>query len=331
MRLSAVFVALIALFGSVTPAQAQPMPQCGQVITTNFTLMGDWGCGNGPALIVGANGLRINLNGHTLSGNPAIRMRDVEGTTVRNGTIPSPIDASNAPNSRFVDMAIGWPDGSAGYYWDGTTSATFVRTSLDMWRLHCGVRCVLRESGGRLNQLTANELVMRGGSGGINYLGAHTIDIVDYSLFSLRLGGSERLTVRNSRLQGTEIIATGRIELLNNTFSGGHWLGVHNPVSGIIRGNRFEKMSNLGLFVQPKSALKGPLLIERNTFAENRNDGLRIDIPLPLDITVRKNTSENNGRYGMWASEGSVVDGGKNVSNNDALGCFTIICGLQGE
>lgn len=66
-------------------------------------------------------------------------------------------------------------------------------------------------------------------------------------------------------------------------------------------------------------------MIERNTFAENVGDGLRIDVSVPLDITVRKNTSENNGQHGMWASPGTVKDGGKNVSKNDALGCFTIV------
>ncbi len=49
MRLLGSFAVLIALFSAVTPAQAEAMPQCGQVITQNFTLMGDWGCGNGPA------------------------------------------------------------------------------------------------------------------------------------------------------------------------------------------------------------------------------------------------------------------------------------------
>ncbi|RDI29733.1 right-handed parallel beta-helix repeat-containing protein [Lentzea flaviverrucosa] len=330
MRLLHSFAVLIALFGSATPAQAQPMPQCGQVITTNFTLMGDWGCGNEPALIVGANGLKINLNGHTLSGTPAIRMIDVDGTTVRNGTIPSNIEAVEATNTRFVDMTMGQPSSASGGDWTGST-VTFVRSKITMWRLFCGTRCQFQDSTSSLNQIYSDHLVLRGGGWhAINFVGALKADVVNTTLHALTIGGLERLTIRGSELKGAEVIATGRIELLNNTFSTGNWLGVHRPVSGIIRGNRFEKMQQAGLAVRAPSTLNGPLLVERNTFADNRRDGLRIDVPIPLDITVRRNTSENNGQYGMWAPEGAVIDGGRNVSNNDALGCFTIVCGSGG-
>ncbi|MFD4674671.1 right-handed parallel beta-helix repeat-containing protein [Lentzea sp. NPDC058450] len=325
MRLTSTLVTLIALFGSVTPAQAQAMPQCGQVITQNFTLMGDWSCAGEPALVVGANGLRINLNGHTLSGSPAIRMTDVDGTTVRGGTIPSTIEAVNATNTRFVDMTMGQPSSASVGDWPGTT-VTFVRSTVTMWRLFCGTRCQFQESTTSMNQIGADHLVLQGGgSHSVNYVGAINLDVLNTTLRPITLGGSERLTVRGSQLKGAEVIATGRIELLNNTFSGGVWLGVHRPVSGVIRGNRFEKMQQAGLTVRSQT-LNGPLLIERNTFADNLRDGLRIDVPIPLDITVRRNTSENNGQYGMWAPAGAVTDGGNNVSNNDALGCFTIVC-----
>ncbi|RAS68295.1 parallel beta helix pectate lyase-like protein [Lentzea atacamensis] len=329
MRLLSAFAALIALFGAVTPAQAEAMPQCGQVLTTNFTLMDDWDCGNGPALIVGANGVKINLNGHTLSGTPAISMTDVDGTTIRNGTIPSNIVADNATNTRFVDMAIGQPSPNATYLWNGTTSVTFVRSKLDMWRFNCGARCHLLRSKFSMNQIGAKTLVIQGDQGQpnlVNFVGAVEADVVNTRLNAFSIGGSERLTIRDSELDGFEVIATGRLELLRNTFSGGNWVGVHRPVNGVIRGNRFEKMRSAGLFVDPKETLTGPLVIERNTFAENVGDGLRIDVPVPLDITVRKNTSENNGQFGMWATAGTVTDGGKNVSNNDALGCYTIVC-----
>ncbi|GLY48458.1 right-handed parallel beta-helix repeat-containing protein [Lentzea sp. NBRC 102530] len=326
MRFIGAFIALIALFGPVTPAQAQPMPQCGQVITQNFTLTGDWSCGNAPALIVGANGLKINLNGHTLSGTPAIRMVDVDGTTVRNGTIPSNVEAVNATGTRFVDLTMGQPSSASGGDWTGST-VTFVRSRITMWRLFCGTRCELVDSTSSLNQIYSDHLVLRGGGWhGINFVGAIKADVVNTTLHSLTIGGLERLTIRGSDLKGAEVIASGRVELLNNTFSTGNWLGVHRPVSGIIRGNRFEKMQQAGLAVRAQTTLNGPLLIERNTFADNRRDGLRIDVPIPLDITVRRNTSENNGQYGMWAPEGAVTDGGGNSSSNDALGCSGLTC-----
>jgi hypothetical protein len=327
MRFLSAFAVLIALFGAVTPAQAEAMPQCGQVLTADFTLMGDWGCGNDPALIVGANGVTIDLNGHRLSGTPAITMTDVDGTTIRNGAIHSDIIANNATNTRFVGTTIGHM--SATYVWDGTTSVTFLDSRIDAWRLFCGARCRLLRSAFTMNQIHAGHLTIRGDQGranSINYIGGTITEIVNTKLNPLRVGATERLTIRNSELDHFDLVAPGRLELLRNTFSGGLWVGVHQLGSGIIRGNRFEKMRFAGLFVDVKEPLRGPAVIERNTFAENTEDGLRINVPVPLDITVRKNVSENNGQYGMWASPGTVKDGGKNVSNNDALGCFTIVC-----
>ncbi|WP_382372190.1 right-handed parallel beta-helix repeat-containing protein [Lentzea rhizosphaerae] len=291
-------------------------------------LTADLECSGTPGLIVGANGVTINLNGHKLSGSPALDMTDVDGTTIRNGTVAAiNVVADNATNTRFIDTTFGNRNGS--YFWNGTTSATFVRSKINAWRLFCGARCHLLNSSFTMEQIGATHVVIQGDQGtinGINHIGATQIDVVNTKLNLLTLGGSERATVRDSELDGFEMITTGRIELLRNTFTGGNWVGVHKPVQGVIRGNRFEKMKSAGLLVDMKETLPGPLLVERNTFAENVGDGLRINVPLPLDITVRKNTSENNSQYGMWATAGTVTDGGKNVSNNDALGCFTIVC-----
>lgn len=328
MRFLGALVVVIALFGAVTPAQAHAMPQCGDTLRQSVKLTADLECSGTAGLTIGANGVTINLNGHTLSGSPVLSMTNVDGTTIRNGTVAGiNLVADNATNTRFIDATVGNRNGT--YLWNGTTSVTFLRSKIDAWRLFCGARCHLLNSTFTMNQIYADHLVIRGDQGtmnGINHIGAIEADIVNTKLNPLTLGGSQRLTVRDSELDGFELIATGRIELLRNTFSGGNWVGVHRPVNGVIRGNRFEKMRSVGLFVDPKETLTGPLVIERNTFAENVGDGLRIDVPVPLDITVRRNTSENNSQYGMWAQPNTVKDGGGNISNNDALGCFTIVC-----
>jgi hypothetical protein len=304
------------------------MPQCGETLRQSAKLTADLECSGTAGLVVGANGVTINLNGHKLSGSPALNMTDVDGTTIRNGTVAGiNIVADNATNTRFIDSTVGNRNGN--YFWNGTTSVTFVRSRIDAWRLVCGARCELLNSTFTVEQIGATDLVVRGDQGRpnlINFIGGVRIDVAGTKLNAFSIGGSERLTVRDSELDGFEVIATGRLDLLRNTFSGGNWVGVHKPVTGVIRGNRFEKMRSAGLFVDVKETLPGPLVIERNTFAENAGDGLRINVPIPLDVTVRRNTSENNGQYGMWATAGTVTDGGKNVSTNDALGCFTIVC-----
>lgn len=67
---------------------------CGQEITEDTTLDRDLTCRSGPALIVAADGITLDLGGHTVFGDrmggntgPGIVLRDVHRATVRNGTV----------------------------------------------------------------------------------------------------------------------------------------------------------------------------------------------------------------------------------------------------
>jgi parallel beta-helix repeat protein len=68
--------------------------RCGEEITEDTTLDGDLRCASGPALIIAADNVTLDLGGHTVSGEPGrsgdtpgILMRRVNGSTVRNGTV----------------------------------------------------------------------------------------------------------------------------------------------------------------------------------------------------------------------------------------------------
>jgi parallel beta-helix repeat protein len=67
---------------------------CGQEVTANITLDGDLHCSSGPALIVTADNVTVDLAGHTISGDgdetastPGILLRNVKGVTVQKGTV----------------------------------------------------------------------------------------------------------------------------------------------------------------------------------------------------------------------------------------------------
>lgn len=67
---------------------------CGREITTDTTLEGDLTCESGPALVIAADNVTLDLGGHTISGQggqargaPGILLRGVSGATVRNGTV----------------------------------------------------------------------------------------------------------------------------------------------------------------------------------------------------------------------------------------------------
>src|SRR5262245_25969852 len=63
---------------------------CGDTITTNTVLDSDLSCG-GDGIIIGAPNIRLNLNGHTVSGSNAgtgiNNPSGHDGITVRNGTV----------------------------------------------------------------------------------------------------------------------------------------------------------------------------------------------------------------------------------------------------
>ncbi|MDP9075043.1 MAG: right-handed parallel beta-helix repeat-containing protein [Actinomycetota bacterium] len=67
---------------------------CGQEITQDTTLVADLTCTNGPALIIAADNVTLDLAGFTVSGDlasgsdsPGILFRGVHGSTVRDGTV----------------------------------------------------------------------------------------------------------------------------------------------------------------------------------------------------------------------------------------------------
>jgi parallel beta-helix repeat protein len=109
---------------------------CGQEITANTTLTADLVCTEGPALIVTADNVVLDLAGFTITGHgaataasPGILLRNVKGVTVQKGTIQHfgagvaiAGGANNIVQNVTVQDNIGEPDGDFG---DGITlSAT---------------------------------------------------------------------------------------------------------------------------------------------------------------------------------------------------------------
>ncbi|MEV4091839.1 right-handed parallel beta-helix repeat-containing protein [Streptosporangium saharense] len=121
----AVALAAAGLGAATTaPALASPVASpetevtCGTVVTSDLVLTADLVC-SGTALVVGADGLRIDLAGHTLRGpdgvGSGIEVGDRDKTTVDNGTI-----------SGFAS-GISATGGDAKYSW---TRLTVSRTRL---------------------------------------------------------------------------------------------------------------------------------------------------------------------------------------------------------
>lgn len=77
-----------------TSSSSNSPPACGETITSNFTLTANLGPCAGPGLIINADNITVNLNGHSLVGpgptdgtNPGIEIVGHTGDTVENGSV----------------------------------------------------------------------------------------------------------------------------------------------------------------------------------------------------------------------------------------------------
>ncbi len=79
-------VSLVAPAGAAPPPQAAARVTCGQTITKNTTLVTDVGPCAGNGIIIGADNITLNLNGHTISGTPGPGDGNAAGVRLPNRT-----------------------------------------------------------------------------------------------------------------------------------------------------------------------------------------------------------------------------------------------------
>jgi parallel beta-helix repeat protein len=102
--------------------------ECGVEITNDTVLTGDLVCEHGPALTLAADGVTVDLAGHTVRAGarfrtkgPGILLRGVSGCTVRNGTVRHfeagvavEGGAGNTIEGLTIEDNVGSPDGDFG-------------------------------------------------------------------------------------------------------------------------------------------------------------------------------------------------------------------------
>lgn len=88
------------------PARAAGGFACGDIVVDDLRLETDLTC-NGPGLIVGADGVRVNLNGHVIAGNGTSNGIDVANrsdVSIYGGTIRGFFAGVRAMNSTNIDI-----------------------------------------------------------------------------------------------------------------------------------------------------------------------------------------------------------------------------------
>jgi parallel beta-helix repeat protein len=88
------------------PARAARGVACGDIVLDDLRLEADLVC-SGPGLVVGADGVRVNLSGHVISGNGTSNGIDVanrSGVSVHGGTIRGFLAGIRALNSTNIEI-----------------------------------------------------------------------------------------------------------------------------------------------------------------------------------------------------------------------------------
>jgi putative surface-exposed virulence protein len=99
---TALVAAFAVLAGPSEGSSSLPITTCGQTVTTNAVLTQDLTCAGQIGIYVGASGITIDLQGHTLSGdqiNDGIRVNGWDRVTIKNGVVRNFAPGVSAFNS----------------------------------------------------------------------------------------------------------------------------------------------------------------------------------------------------------------------------------------
>jgi parallel beta-helix repeat protein len=330
-------VTLLALNGA--PALANHV-QCGDVISQDTKLDSDLIDCPGDGVVIGANGITLDLAGHLVDGirtphSAGVRNTSFADITVRNGTVSQFRDGVTLEylSSRNVVRDLTVTDAVSGIYVDaagslvGRNHVSGAGVGIDVYGADS--RVIRNELDGNgtgirshavsewVSDISQNVIVNSGGAG---------ILLVDTD--KNRLSGN--LIVNNGVAQafpfgeGISMAHTYNTVVEKNVVAGN---GIGIKMNSYSHGNRFHKnhiSSNNGDGIW---VFEGTYdnVIEHNMASHNGDDG--IDIDDTEGDTLMRNRAHDNGDLGIEAAVG-VIDGGGNraVGNGNPLQCLIVTC-----
>jgi parallel beta-helix repeat protein len=350
-RLSA--IAPIGLAAALLCFTARPAlgGVCGTTITQSIVLQADETCASGTTgITVGADGLTIDLGGHTLRGSgissPAgIAVGPFRGITIKNGTV-----------TEFDNGITTAPQGAPHLKLSGVTTSANAESGALLGTTDFSIdRCAF------LNN-TAWGLRLAAQSGKVSNSIAAGNSVIGLLILSGNLTITKVTSANNGRGIDTVFPAVARIQrsrFLRNadwgvllesasTLSGSTVVG--NGVDGVratssgstITGNLIAGNVGNGINVSAASNTT----VTKNRLVGNHADGVHVDAG-SVDTLVERNTAVGNGGEGLsiasasttlmknvtnantdsGVSAGSVIDGGGNTARaNGAGGCSGAVC-----
>jgi parallel beta-helix repeat protein len=348
----------VLMFGAPS-ASAAPLA-CGTVVTTSIVLDADIiDCGT-EGLVVGADGITIDLNGHIIDGtvgddSAGVRNPGFDDVTIRNGTIQEferGISLEAAARQNVVGEVTAAHNGS-GFAIDASSGNLLAgnQTLLNgtgIFLLRNASRNTIRNNsiddtftgmliGGSANRVERNRVYANGvgievdGPGGGNRVADNLISGGCFG--QLRVLDSNRNVLETNEIThgcGTAIqlvrADSNRIErnLAGSIGSDGNQAGIElleGSDDNIVRRNTTAQNATDGIFVESGSLRTR---VERNVASFNSDDGIDVDDPT---TTIAGNDADFNLDLGIEAVAG-VNDGGRNTAtgNGDPAQCLNVVC-----
>ncbi len=305
---------------SVYPAQAAHVA-CGDLVTGYSKLDSDLTCLAGSGLIIGANGVTVNLNGHTITGDPSVpasygidNTAGFDNIVIKGGTIvgfEQGIRAVGTDNFSVKDMSF-----------TGQTSSHAIDV-LDS------------EDVSIKNSVFALPAWSFGGPEAVRLESVDGADVKNVEV----TGGFIGVNFACGVCDGTELPTTGKVK--NSSFEE-NFIGVEiaNSTDAYVKSNLIEKaayagieidfVSNVGTkishneifdsggFVGYGIVVSEPttgLEISKNNIHDNAADGAKLDDV--DDSKIAKNTVTDNGAHGIALASDST---GNDIEKNTTLG-----------
>jgi len=340
-RLASSVTIVVLLFAAADARAASDL--CGQTITQSLTLTADETC-TGPGLIVGADGVTIDLGGFTLSGDggtdeDGIDIGSHAKVTIVNGTVAGFFDgivggagsvpqtiklsrltirdnvrkgASVFPNTLIVDRSTFVNNGSGVSGSGGlelTGDAIKITSSVFVGNAGAGIFCL---TGGKVT--IANVVSALNANEGI------AVDPFD----TLKLQGT---TVAQNGSNGIVASHGGPLKISGNTITANAGHGIElfaDNEKGIVSGNEIDGNDMRGISVD---ASTNAIVTGNNLFGNGSNG---VSVTTSVDVTVKGNTVVGNGNDGLSIGSDSTKLA-KNVANaNDGRGIFTSVSIIDG-
>lgn len=303
VRVGSVAATLVTVLAWSSGAPRASHVNCGDLLIQDVKLDSDLTDCAGSGLVIGADNITVDLNGHTVdgvgSGNGIDNSGGYDRVTIKNGTVREfavGVGLSGANDNRMSQLAV--TDNGAGIDLNDSDRNVIERSITSFSSSVFGAGIFLLNDSDQ-NLVSKNDVLNN------PLYGILVDDRSDNNVI-------EKNHVRNTQFGGGIVLDDAnhnRVE--NNDVSGNGSLGgiVVSGSGNVV--SRNELTANFdGIRVFSGAA---DTLVERNFAHENTDDGIDVDSVL---TTITRNTANSNGDLGIEAPD-FVTDGGGNKASGN--------------